>query len=1045
MNKPVLLFFLIFLLLFGVSLTSENTERSLNDSTPNPQIKPVFFWKGARGATELIVTTFEGKIFSVDISNGEPNWLTNTGDTIISYDSSALQLDQVFIPSLSGHLYSYDKRNGIRWTHNNINGISENTPYSPGDGFLYLSNKTSNIIHYEPRQPNLQNNNNNAEGGFAQNNNNNENTNVEDKSQETGLLTLDADEDCPNYLIDNQLVISRTNYKIFAVSSKTKSSIWSVSYSTIDVQDEQKEINSEDLKYMNKLLISLSNGTLFLFDPIKQKPIWTKHFDSPIVSIHSVGFGRLSFELDYLDLKGDNFNNQNNEQILKFLRSAIIRKTNKDFSVSFVDNFNSIYVNNYENNIYVVSDPKVRTYLDIGYEIPQQNHFTNEVNLHNYDFSNNMHHQNSQNDKYYQKMKKNKNIHKHQKMEFLLDDDDLLIDEENYFPSRISDGYENEDHTHGNHKEESSKYLIQFENSNEDYKNCDFDVDQNWTCLVGFHQISSIQKFNFNPDFNSIDTQINDPDGLINNLKKSEMLHWSITIIMSLITLIRYKDNLFNFWKKINYKKSAGKKNENNGKELANKNKSQIGNNGNNDSIRKNNLDHDHDEGNVNEKEKEKENEKKKKRENGNGNDKEEVNDKDKEGEKDQGKDRQKQKQNGGIKIGNIWISNEILGYGSDGTVVYKGKFGERDVAVKRMLVNFFSVASIEIKTLMKSDQHPNVIQYYSHEKTEEFVYLTLQYCPYTLNEIIEESASQEMMNKFFTQDNIATKSLYQFLHQMADGMVFLHDLRIVHRDLKPQNILVDQNGIPKITDFSLCKNLKEGEKSFSNSERAVGTKGWQSKEVLLKKRVNTKIDVFALGCVFHYILTKGKHPFGQNYEREINIRNEKPDLSSLIQMSEAYDLISWMIESDPNKRPTMKEVQKHPMFWDANQKLNFLLNASDVLEFEQNNSPLIQAFEKNGHRIFGENWMDYFDELFLSQLQIYRNYNGSSLRDLLRIIRNKKNHYKEMSKELKLEIGSIPDGFLNYFLSQFPGLFIYIYHFSRLKLRKEALLIQYW
>ncbi|KAJ6239817.1 ire1-related [Anaeramoeba flamelloides] len=1017
MNKPVLLTLLL-LFLFQLSLTLDTTKRSLDDSNPNSQIKPVFFWKGARGATELIVTTFEGKIFSVDISNGGSNWSTDTGDQIISYEQSALQLQQVFIPSLDGHLYSYDQTNGIRWTHNDINGISESTPYSPGDGIVYLSNKTSNIIHYEPRHTNL-NSNDNGSNDFKGGNDNNQNVNGDCKSQETGLLTLDSNEDCPNYLIDNLLVISRTNYKINAVSSKTKSSIWSISYSKIDVQDEQKEITGEDLKYMNKMLISLSNGTLFLFDPIKQQPIWTKYFDSPIVSIYSVGFGRLSFELDYIESTNENFNRQNKEEIVKFLNSAILRKTNKDLSLDLVENFNSIYVNNYQKNLYIVSDPKVRTYLDYGYRSPYQNHFPNDLNLDTLHYSKNE----NQNKKFH-----NKNIHNDQEIEFLSLDGEIILDEENYLPSQISDGSENENLINSKNKEESSNHIIQFgNNNNEDYKDCKFDFDQNWTCLVGFHQISSLQNFGFNPNINGVNTVINDPDDLINNLKKSEVLHWSITIIMLLTSISKYKSNLYDFWNRINYKNSYDHKNENNDIRLINNYNDKNRNNKNK------NID------NEDSKEKGKEMGK------GIGMEKESENKTEMGSEKEKEKEKDKGKGKRGIKIGNIWISNEILGYGSDGTVVFKGKFGERDVAVKRMLENFFYVASIEMKTLMKSDQHPNVIQYYSHEKTEEFVYLTLQYCPYTLNKIIEENAAPEMKNNFFTQDNIATNSLYRFLHQIVDGMVFLHDLRIVHRDLKPQNILVDQNGIPKITDFSLCKNLKEGEKSFSNTERAVGTKGWQAQEVLLEKRVNPKIDVFALGCVFHYILTQGKHPFGENYEREINIRNEKPDLSPLMKMSEAYDLISWMIESDPNKRPTMKEVQKHPMFWDSNQKLNFLLNASDVLEFEHNSSPLIKAFEKNGHRIFGENWMDYFDELFLSQLKSYRNYNGNSLRDLLRIIRNKKNHYKEMSKKLKLEIGSIPDGFLNYFLSQFPGLFIYVYHFSRLKLRKEALLVQYW
>jgi hypothetical protein len=60
-----------------------------------------------------------------------------------------------------------------------------------------------------------------------------------------------------------------------------------------------------------------------------------------------------------------------------------------------------------------------------------------------------------------------------------------------------------------------------------------------------------------------------------------------------------------------------------------------------------------------------------------------------------------------------IQVTDNILGYGSHGTVVLEGKFEGRKVAVKRMLAEFYHVADHEVKMLQESDIHPNVVRYY--------------------------------------------------------------------------------------------------------------------------------------------------------------------------------------------------------------------------------------------------------------------------------------------------------------------------------------------
>lgn len=70
---------------------------------------------------------------------------------------------------------------------------------------------------------------------------------------------------------------------------------------------------------------------------------------------------------------------------------------------------------------------------------------------------------------------------------------------------------------------------------------------------------------------------------------------------------------------------------------------------------------------------------------------------------------------NGELYVGKLQIyTSEVLGYGSSGTIVYKGLLDGRVVAVKRMLSEFYELANREISALLMTDEHPHVVSYYS-------------------------------------------------------------------------------------------------------------------------------------------------------------------------------------------------------------------------------------------------------------------------------------------------------------------------------------------
>ncbi|SCV58744.1 probable IRE1-protein kinase [Fusarium fujikuroi] len=413
------------------------------------------------------------------------------------------------------------------------------------------------------------------------------------------------------------------------------------------------------------------------------------------------------------------------------------------------------------------------------------------------------------------------------------------------------------------------------------------------------------------------------------------------------------------------------------------------------------------------------------------------------------------------IRMGNIEVNtDEQLGTGSNGTLVFAGKFDGRAVAVKRMLIQFYDIASQETRLLRESDDHPNVIRYYSQQIRDGFLYIALERCAASLADVVEKP------NYFRDLANAGRHDLPNILYQITNGISHLHELRIVHRDLKPQNILVNmgKDGKPRmlVSDFGLCKKLEGGQSSFgATTGRAAGTSGWRAPELLLDddaregammeastqsgsgsvlvddnmmpRRATRAIDIFSLGLVFFYVLTNGSHPFdcGDRYMREVNIRKGQYNLDLLDSLGdfayEAKDLIASMLEADPKNRPNAKEIMAHPFFWSPKKRLAFLCDVSDHFEKEPRDppSPALAELERHAGDVTRSDFLKVLPRDFVDSLGKQRKYTGSRLLDLLRALRNKKNHYEDMPEALKKTVGPLPEGYLAFWTVRFPMLLL--------------------
>lgn len=94
-----------------------------------------------------------------------------------------------------------------------------------------------------------------------------------------------------------------------------------------------------------------------------------------------------------------------------------------------------------------------------------------------------------------------------------------------------------------------------------------------------------------------------------------------------------------------------------------------------------------------------------------------------------------------GLWVGRLFVRNTVIGYGSHGTIVLEGSLDGRTVAVKRLLVQFHEKALKEIAALIETDEHPNVVRCYAMEQDDDFVYVALERCSWSLNDLVSVSS----------------------------------------------------------------------------------------------------------------------------------------------------------------------------------------------------------------------------------------------------------------------------------------------------------------
>ena len=213
-----------------------------------------------------------------------------------------------------------------------------------------------------------------------------------------------------------------------------------------------------------------------------------------------------------------------------------------------------------------------------------------------------------------------------------------------------------------------------------------------------------------------------------------------------------------------------------------------------------------------------------------------------------------------------------------------------------------------EIEIMYKIHQS-NIVRLFNHFEDNEYCYFVMEYIEN--GNLFEQPAWKN--NKCFPSNDVA-----KIIKEIICAVYYLHNMDppIIHRDIKPENVLIDKNGVAKLTDFGWSNYVD------SNEVRRTycGTPVYLAPEMIKEIGHDEHLDIWCIGVLLFELLT-GNVPFkGKDIDSlNNNILQLKivwpKDISNT-----AKNLILKILKRDPGDRISLVDMLKHPFF---KEKLN--------------------------------------------------------------------------------------------------------------------------
>jgi serine/threonine-protein kinase len=197
----------------------------------------------------------------------------------------------------------------------------------------------------------------------------------------------------------------------------------------------------------------------------------------------------------------------------------------------------------------------------------------------------------------------------------------------------------------------------------------------------------------------------------------------------------------------------------------------------------------------------------------------------------------------------------------------------QRQVAIKELTYqaqDSDSNSALNEARLLARVSHANIIQIYNVHDENDHISLVMEYF------------KSKTLTQFQQEHYCTLTQKIDLLQQLSAGLAAAHKNNVIHCDLKPTNILVDEQGLLKITDFGIAllatndanaidANLL-AQASDTSDTLVYGSLLYMSPEQIQGKTLDYRSDIFSLGIVAYQLMV-GSHPFGRGSATDIGER----------------------------------------------------------------------------------------------------------------------------------------------------------------------------
>ena len=209
--------------------------------------------------------------------------------------------------------------------------------------------------------------------------------------------------------------------------------------------------------------------------------------------------------------------------------------------------------------------------------------------------------------------------------------------------------------------------------------------------------------------------------------------------------------------------------------------------------------------------------------------------------------------------MANVYLAHDVI---LDRNVAIKVLRG--DLAGDEKFVRRFQREALAASSL----SHPNIVEMYDVGEDNGTYYIVMEY--------IEGKTLKQLIKK---RGALTMSECIDIMLQLTDGVDHAHASYIIHRDLKPQNIMIQDNGEIKITDFGISMALNNTQLTQTNS--VMGSVHYLPPEQASGKGATVKSDIYSMGIMLFELLT-GNLPFKGENAVEIAFKQIKDDIPSV-------------------------------------------------------------------------------------------------------------------------------------------------------------------